>query len=188
MKAQKALASILSVTLFLLPLVSCAPAKGDPLAYQDRAASVSGTLVTDTGTFSAEVALPPAGGEARRDCTVTLTSPETVSGITVRILGGNVTVTSGSVTLPVSEAAAGRWLRFLGLFSVCGDVNSWVEDKGGGGKTVTVGVGTSPDRVFISFAEGSETPSLLRTEDGELSFSVSDYTFTDQTTEGTDTT
>ncbi len=184
MKTRKAPACLSLILSLAVLLVSCAPANSDPLAYQDRAAHVSGTLSTDTGTFSLELTLPRAESAPRRDCVITLTAPETVRGITVRIAGGSVTLTSGEATLPLSSAAAARWLRFLALFSVEGEVSSGDADQDSG--TVTVGIGTSPERVFVSFASGAATPSQIKTEDGALSFAVSEYTFTDQTTEGTD--
>lgn len=164
-------------------LCACAPANADPLAYQRREARVTGTLTTDTGTFSIMIALPKmADGTPRRECTVTLLSPATVEGMTVSVSGQTVTMSSGSVTIPVSAAASSRWQSILALFSLDGDVNSVTEKDG----TVTLGVGSSPSRVFVSFASGSSTPSEIRTEDGTLALSVQEYAFTEQTTEGTD--
>ncbi len=179
--AVKLLTLTLSVLLFL---TACAPTDTDPLAYQEKAAVVSGVLSTDTGTFSVSVTLRDMpDGSPRRDADITLSSPETVSGITVCVRGQTVTMSSGGITYPVSAGAASRWLAVTSLFSLDGDVSSVTEDDG----SVTVGVGSSPDRVFVSFVSGSDIPSSIRTEDGTLALSVQDYAFIEQITEGTDT-
>ncbi len=164
--------------LFALPLASCAPAEKDPLSYQDSSSRVEATLSSGTGKFSFVITLPAVrDASVRRDAVIELTSPETLSGMTVNVSGQVVTVSSGEMTLPVSPEAAGRWLSVVGLFSLDGGAVTSVssEDKGG----VVVGVGDAPSRVFVSFLPGESTPSKIETEDGSLSLTINKYTFTE---------
>ncbi len=184
MKIKRRILSAVTALFTATALFSCAPAPSDPLAYQDRAAEVTGTLYSDTGTFSFIMTLPEmkAPGE-RRDAEILLTSPETLSGVKVSVFGQTTKIGSGETELPVSPAAAGRWSDIIGLFSLDGGrVTSVTEDDNG----VVVGVGDAPERVLVSFRAGEELPSRIETEDGELSLVIEKFIITDQTTtEGT---
>ena len=181
---MKRLAFILILTL-TLALVSCAPADADPLSYQDRASEVTGTVTTETGTFSFVVTLPEMTDVmTRRDADILLTAPETLAGITVTVQGKVVTMSSGDVTLPVSTEAAGGWLELVGLFSLDGNAVSSVTGDGG---TVTVGIGAAPCRTLVTIDTAAGTPTQIMTEDGRLSLTIDKYIFTDTNTEGTDT-
>ncbi len=163
--------------LFALPLASCAPAEKDPLSYQDSSSRVEATLSSGTGKLSFVITLPAVrDASVRRDAVIELTSPETLSGVTVTVSGQVVTVSSGEMTLPVSPEAARRWLSVVGLFSLDGGAVTSVssEDKG-----VVVGVGDAPSRVFVSFLPGESTPSKIETEDGSLSLTINKFTFTE---------
>ena len=143
---------------------------------------MSATLTSDTGTMSFVIALPQtADAVSRRDAQIRISSPETLSGVTVSITGQVVEMTSGCMTVPVSPGAAERWLAIIGLFSLDETSVSSITETSGG---VTVTAGIEPERVFVAFPQGSSVPSEIRREDGTLTLSINEYKFTDTGTEG----
>lgn len=173
---MKKTAALFAALIFLL--TACASAEAEPLAYQRRPALIEAELTTDTGAFTVEVTLTGAGADTLR-----LISPETVSGITVRRVGGGVEMTSGDTALPLSVGASERWRDIFALFELDGDAVSSVEESG---DSVTVGVGASPERVFVTFVGGADFPSQIRTEDGSLTLDIKKYDPLDQITGGSE--
>lgn len=146
----------------LLFLSSCEGVGRSPLFYQEEAATVSGTLYTDTGVFYVTITLSPYSADAElRDCVIKYSYPSEMSGYEVTVNGGNVTVGAEGLTVPLSERAAVRYLDVVRLFTLDGEsLYSAEKDENGelfcsfgcyGGVFVTVDPDTSlPVRIVRS--------------------------------------
>lgn len=101
------------LTLFaLLFLSACTSGSADPLAYQYEALSLTLQGQMDGVDFSAELVLSPCDSDAgealdRRAFVLTYTAPSTLKGLTLTRGEGGMTLSRGTVTLPVGENFAG---------------------------------------------------------------------------------
>ena len=167
----------LLLTALCASLLSCTEAAADPLAYQDRPAAITSTLATDTGTFG--VVIEVSGTGAARHVTIAFTSPDTVAGIKVDIHGvesPSVTMSSGTLTLPVSSDAAERFLYIADMFRLDSRLISSA-DEDGGSVTLTLPHPSGGD-VLVRFDGGADTPSSISSADGTVSLTIAEYKFT----------
>ena len=165
------------LTALCASLLSCAEAAADPLAYQDRSAVVTSTLATDTGTFGAVIDVSGTG--AARHVAIAFTSPDNVAGIKVDIRGvesPSVTMSSGTLTLPVSSDAAERFLYIADMFRLDSRLISSA-DEDGGSVTLTLPHPRGGD-VLVRFDGGAETPTSISSADGTVSLAIAEYKFT----------
>ena len=167
----------LILTLLCASLLSCAETAADPLAYQERPAAITSTLAADTGTFVAVIDVSGTG--AARHVTIAFTSPDTVAGIKVDIRGvesPSVTMSSGTLTLPVSSDAAERFLYIADMFRLDSSLISSA-DGDGGSVTLTLPHPRGGD-VLVRFDGGAEVPTSISSADGKVSLSIAEYKFT----------
>lgn len=138
------------VLLFLLLFTACTSGSADPLAYQNDALSLVLQGQADGVDFSAELVLSPcdsaAGAEIdRRDFMLTYTAPSTLRGLTVTRTEGEMTLSRGTVTLPMAENLAGLSMP-AELFCI---------DCVLGGAEVIHQNGTTLNRISVTDDEGS---------------------------------
>lgn len=160
----------------LLPLFflsSCSRGGREPLFYQESAATVSGTLYTDTGDFYVTVSLSSCGAEdTSRDCVIEYSYPTELAGYTVAVNGGNVTLTAEGLTVPLSGGASRRYLDVMRLFTLDGE-SLYSAEKTEDGELICsfgccggVSVVTDPD---------TSLPVRIYKSDGSIDFKIDNY-------------
>lgn len=109
--------------LFIIPLIlmllsSCQKSSdgGAVLDYQKNVAAVSGTW-NEGGTKSG-ITLNFDAGDTAILRTLTFTSPDTLSGISLTDTGGGITAEAGGVSVPLEFALREKILRAARLFSL----------------------------------------------------------------------
>ena len=185
--AMRLLLSCLLVFCLLFCSTACVPAQGDPFAYAAAPFSVTveGTYLptSDEGgtprPFAARISVgAPVGGDPTlRDLTVTFTSPDTLTGLTVTAAlspapEGTVTraVTFtypsdyGQVSFTAENGERDGLLRYAEAWLPIGDVAGISPQDENGGYTIVRRTGER-EAVF-SFAEGQALPVGVRLTDG----------------------
>ncbi len=112
---------MLSVTMFS----ACTPRPSDPLAYQKSPLSAE-VILEKNGTRIGAVIDLGEKSDAPRNAEIVFTSPESVKGITVERLNGNVTSKLGELTITPDERA----LFIAELFSLDGTIIGAATENG----------------------------------------------------------
>ncbi len=169
----------------LLLLSSCESDGRSPLFYQESAATVSGTLYTDTGVFYVTVTLSPYDADAeRRDCVIKYSYPSEMSGYEVTVNGGNVTVGTEGLTVPLSERTAVRYLDVVRLFTLDGESLYSAEKDGNGELFCSF---SCYGGVFVAVDPDTSLPVRIGRSDGSIDFKIDNYLLdADSAEDGTD--
>ncbi len=171
-----AMRKLLVAVLFILTLsvTACAPEEKDPLYYQSEGAHVSGTLLTDTGTFYIKLTLYPSTSDeyvpSLRDAVIEFTYPDTLKGYAVRAKDGHVTLSSGELSLPISEEASVRFRDIIGLFSIDGGLLYSVSNDADGYTTLLF---DTDEKITVTLITENSLPTVI--ERGDLTLKIDEY-------------
>lgn len=171
-----------AIVLLILALcfTACAPEGKDPLYYQSEGAHVSGRLTTDTGTFYIKLTLYPSEAQeyiaSPRDAVIEFTYPDTLKGCGATVKGGNVTLSSGEMSLPLSEASASRFYDIVGLFSIDGGALYSVSNDADGYTTLCF---DTDEKITVTLNTETSHPAVI--ERGGLTLKIDEYLPTEVT-------
>lgn len=167
----KALADLTLAVLLVITacavLVGCAPTGGtnSSLDYQDKIAEIEGVWREGDGEWRFAAQLD--GGDMR----LTLRSPESVEGVTLRCSGAAVFMGFDGVEIPLEARNADRVLRLRKLLSLeRSDIDAF--DKTGGDSTVLRGSGDGYEWTVTLNGGGDPTKIEYTDSDGSSSLEI----------------
>lgn len=159
--------AMLSVIIACAVLAGCAPTGGtdSSLEYQDKIAEIEGVWLEGDGEWGFTAQLDGC------DMCLTLRSPESVDGVTLRCSGAAVFVGCDGVEIPLEARNADTILRLRKLLSLeKSDIDAF--DRAGGDSTVLRGSGDGYEWTVTLNGDGDPTKIEYTDSNGSSSLEI----------------